>query len=429
MDAACGIDFGTSNSAVALSANGQARLIALQAGATSVPTALFYGFDDDSVVHGREAMRRYLIGDEGRLLRSIKSVLGTALWGETTQIKYKRYQFSDIVTSFLHFLRAATEGENGGGVERVVIGRPAFFVDDDPEADARAQDQLADAARAAGFRTVLFQLEPIAAALHYESSVAGEEIALVADIGGGTSDFSLVRVSPAAARKPDRRGDILGSNGVHIGGTDFDRLLSMASLMPHLGLRSRLKMKGMNAPSWYFSDLATWHRINFLYDAKVVAEIRSVLRDSAEPEKIERLLRVVEARKGHELLNRIEIAKIELSDAEEARVPLAAIAKGLAMKVRRARLETAIAESISRIETCIHELLRLAGIDAADVGTVFLTGGSSGVPAVRAAILGAVPEAKVVAGDAFGSVATGLALDAERRFGPSARRRKATAAK
>jgi hypothetical chaperone protein len=418
MDAACGIDFGTSNSSVALAASGRARLVALQGDATSVPTALFYAFDDDSVVHGREAMRRYLAGDEGRLLRSIKSVLGTSLWGETTQIKHRRYQFTDIVASFLQFLRGATAGELGRLPEQVVIGRPAFFVDDDSEADARAQEQLAGAARAAGFRHVEFQLEPIAAALHYESSVTREEIALVADIGGGTSDFSLVRVSPQRARKSDRRADILGCNGVHIGGTDFDRLLSLASLMPHLGLRSRLKMKGMHAPSWYYSDLATWHRINFLYDMKVLTEIRTVLRDSAEPEKIERLLRVVEERKGHELLARIEEAKIALSDSVEATVPLAVIARGLAMKVRRVRFESAIRDCLDRVEGRVRDLLRLAAIEPSAVGTVFLTGGSSGVPAVRTAILAALPDAKVVTGDAFGSVATGLALDAERRFGP-----------
>ena len=137
---------------------------------------------------------------------------------------------------------------------------------------------------------------------HYERTVNAEEIALVADIGGGTSDFSIVRVSPERATKADRRGDILGCSGVHVGGTDFDRLLSMDSLMPHLGLRSRLKREGMDAPSWYFADLATWHRVNFLYEPKVIAEIKTVRRDSAEPEKIERLLRVVEKRLGHELL-------------------------------------------------------------------------------------------------------------------------------
>lgn len=415
----CGIDFGTSNSAVAVSNGGAARLLPIQHGHDSVPTALFFSFEDGSTSHGREAMQRYLAREEGRLLRAIKSLLGTALYEETTQIKFRRYAFAEIVADFLRFLRAAACKEQGGAPEQVVVGRPAFFVDDDSDADRLAETQLAAAARAAGFASVEFQFEPIAAALHYEQGVRAEEIALVADIGGGTSDFSIVRVSPTLARKTDRRGDILGYNGVHIGGTDFDRLLSLATLMPFLGLRSKLKDKGLDAPSWYFSDLATWHRINRLYDGKVMTEIRGVRRDSAEPEKIERLLSVLEQRKGHDLLGRIESAKIALSDGAATRVPFTDLAERLALDIKRPRFEKAIARELDRIETRVRDVLHLAGLKADAVRTLFLTGGSSGVPAVRAAILKAVPRAQVVQGDAFGSVATGLALDAERRFGPS----------
>ena len=416
MSPACGIDFGTSNSAVGVAVDGAARLLPLQAGATSVPTALFFSFEDGTRSHGREAMRRYLTHEEGRLLRAIKSLLGTSLWAETTQVKHKRYAFADIVADFLRFLRTSAGAEMGQEPTSVVLGRPVYFVDDDTAADSAAQDQLAEAARAAGFETVEFQLEPIAAALHYESSVVAEEIALVADIGGGTSDFSIVRVSPKLSNKADRRSDILACSGVHIGGTDFDRLLSMATLMPFLGLRSKLKMKGMDAPSWYFADLATWHRINFLYDPKVIAEIKTVLRDSAEPVKIERLLRVLDQRLGHEMLGRIEEAKIAVGAEAMAPLSLAGVARGLALRVERRRFEAAIAECLERIETRIGDVVRQAGLRPEDITSVFTTGGSCGVPAVRAAIERAVPSARVVTGDAFGSVATGLALDAERRF-------------
>ena len=289
MNQACGIDFGTSNSAVAVSTAGRARLLRVQDGSTSVPTALFFSFEDDSTSYGREAMQRYLAHEEGRLLRSIKSLLGTTLYDEMTQVKFRRYAFADIIADFLRYLREAAGKELGHLPEHIVVGRPAFFVDDDAESDTTAQSQLAAAARAAGFKNIEFQFEPIAAALHYEQSVTAEEIALVADIGGGTSDFSVVRVSPKLAGKADRRQDILGYNGVHVGGTDFDRLLSLVTLMPFLGLRSKLKMKNLDAPSGYFSDLATWHRINKLYDAKVMTELRGIQRDSAEPEKIGRL--------------------------------------------------------------------------------------------------------------------------------------------
>jgi hypothetical chaperone protein len=424
MNFACGIDFGTSNSAVAVSEAGRARLLPAQNGATSLPTALFFSFEDNSTSYGREAMQRYLGHEEGRLLRSIKSLLGTALYDEMTQVKFRRYAFADIIADFLRFMREAAGKELGQPPDRVVIGRPAFFVDDDTESDKTAESQLAAAARLAGFKTIEFQFEPIAAALHYEQSVTAEEIALVADIGGGTSDFSIVRVSPQLAGKVDRRQDILGYNGVHIGGTDFDRLLSLVTLMPFLGLRSKLKMKNLDAPSWYFSDLATWHRINKLYDAKVMSEIRGVRRDSAEPEKIERLMSVLELRKGHELLGRIEQAKIDLSARPKVTVAMADIAENLNLEINRKSFEKAIADHLERIETRVREVLKLSNIEAKAVRTVFLTGGSSGVPAVRAAILKVLPSAKVVEGDAFGSVATGLALDAERRFGPSQSNKK-----
>lgn len=414
---ACGIDFGTSNSAVALSCNGVARLLPLQEGTTTVPTALFFSFEDDSVSFAREAMERYLDREEGRLLRSIKSLLGTPLYDEMTQVKNRRYAFAEIIAEFLVFLRKGATAELGQAPDEVVIGRPAFFVDDDEVADNNAQAQLEAAAHAAGFKTVEFQFEPIAAALHYEKSVAAEEIALVADIGGGTSDFSIVRVSPHLSAKADRRGDILGYNGVHIGGTDFDRLLSLSTLMPFLGLRSKLKMKGMDVPSWYYSDLATWHRINFLYDNKVMTELRGVRRDAVEPEKIERLLRVLELRNGHELLGRIEQAKIALSTSDITTVALSDIAEDLALKIKRPAFERAIRDGLERIEGRVRDVLSLAGLDGSTVRTVFLTGGSSGVPAVRAAITRALPSANVVTGDAFGSVAAGLAIDAERRFG------------
>src|SRR5580704_2062038 len=255
MAQACGIDFGTSNSSIGVSDATGPRLLPIQRGATSVPTALFFSLDDNSTTYGHEALERYLTREPGRYLRAIKSVLGTKLFEERTHVKRRRYAFGDIIAAFLRFLRATAGETLGTPPTSVVLGRPAFFVDDDPKADAAAERQLEAAARAAGFETIAFQFEPIAAALDYEQSVSREEIALVADIGGGTADFSVVRVSPERAQSSDRRQDILGFTGVHIGGTDFDRLLAMASVMPQLGLRSPMLRKGLDAPSWYFSDL------------------------------------------------------------------------------------------------------------------------------------------------------------------------------
>jgi hypothetical chaperone protein len=394
----------------------RAGLLPIQRGATSVPTALFFSLDDNSTTYGHEALERYLTREPGRYLRAIKSVLGTKLFEERTQVKRRRYAFGDIIAAFLRFLRA-TAGENlGTPPTSVVLGRPAFFVDDDPKADAAAERQLEAAARAAGFETIAFQFEPIAAALDYEQSVSREEIALVADIGGGTSDFSVVRVSPERARSSDRRQDILGFTGVHIGGTDFDRQLGMAAVMPALGLRSPLLRKGLDASSWYFFDLATWHRIGFLYDHKVLTEVRAVLRESAEPEKIERLLRELEHRKGHELLAGVETAKIALSSVSVTTFDFDKSVADVSLNIARTELEAAVADSLQRIRSRIEGVLLMAGLTPDSISAVFVTGGGAMMPSVRRAIAAAVPTARLIAGDAFGSVATGLALDAAKRF-------------
>jgi hypothetical chaperone protein len=413
----CGIDFGTSNSAAAIADHGRSHVLALQDGRQSIPTAVFFSFEDDSVAYGREAMRRHLAHDPGRLMRSLKSILGTTLFEEKTQVRMKRHLFADIVAGFLRFMRRACVPGMGGEPSRVVLGRPAFFVDDDPQADMRAQRQLESAAASAGFADIAFQFEPIAAALHYEASVAREEIALVADIGGGTSDFSVVRVSPQRRLAADRKADILACSGVHIGGTDFDRLLSLARLMPLLGFRTRMKTKSMEVPSWYYHDLSTWHRVNALYDHKVLPDMRRVRRDAVEPGKLDHLIDVVKLRKGHELLGRVEDAKIALSAQDRTGIELADLSAGLALDIGVAQFENAIAAALAKVVGKAREAVELAGLKGGDIDTVFLTGGSSGIPSFKAALAAAVPAARMVEGDAFGSVAAGLALDAERKFG------------
>jgi hypothetical chaperone protein len=414
---ACGIDFGTSNSAAAILDRERAHVLALQEGRQSIPTAVFFSFDDASVAYGREAMRRHLAHDPGRLMRSLKSILGTSLFEEKTQVRMQLYMFADIVAGFLRFVRQACAPGMGGEPRRVVLGRPAFFVDDDPDADARAQRQLKSAASKAGFEHIEFQYEPIAAALHYEASVAREEIALVADIGGGTSDFSVVRVSPQRSLAADRKADILSCSGIHIGGTDFDRLLSLAQLMPLFGFRTKMKAKNMEVPSSYYHDLSTWHRVNMLYDHKALPDMRRVRREAVEPDKLDRLLEVVRLRKGHELLGRVEDAKIALSAQDRTEIALAELSAGLSLEIALAQLEHAIGAALEKVVARAREAVRLAGLATGDIDTVFLTGGSSGIPSFKAALAAAVPDAQMVEGDAFGSVAAGLALDAGRKFG------------
>lgn len=411
-----GIDFGTSNSTVGIMADGRPALLALEADNVTLPSAVFFNFEDNRTYFGRKAIGDYTDHAEGRLLRALKSVLGSSLIHEKTRIKSRSVAFSDIIGEFIGFLKTRLDEKVGDTVESVVLGRPVYFVDDDRVADAAAQGELEKAARRQGFRHIEFQYEPIAAALDYEQSVGAEELALIVDIGGGTSDFSIVRVSPERRDAFDRKEDILANAGVHVGGTDFDRLLSMASVMRALGYLTPTKDGKRNLPAGYYVDLATWQRINLLYTPKAMTELRQLRYEAAKPKLVERMIDIVAHRQGHALAGGVEQAKIDLTQHPETAVRLALSDEMLSVDIMRVAFEEAVTQAIDRVRSTVVEMLEQAHLPASRIDTIFLTGGSTAVPLLRAEILGLFPGAKVVAGDMFGSVGLGLALDAGRKF-------------
>jgi hypothetical chaperone protein len=412
-----GLDFGTSNSTVGVAENGRARLIPLEGDRVTLPSALFFNFEDNSLAVGRAAVAQYSDGVEGRLMRALKSVLGSSLIHEKTRVKKRVLLFSDIIGMFIRELKLRLDAHAGASVEAVVLGRPVRFVDGDAEADRAAQLQLELAARAQGFAQVDFQYEPIAAALEYEQGVSGEELALIVDMGGGTSDFSIVRVSPERAHSPDRTADILANEGVHIGGTDFDRLLNIAYVMPQLGYLSATKDGKRNLPAGYFIDFATWHRINRLYTPQAMNELRQIRYEAARPELVARFVDLVEHRLGHALAGRVEQAKIDLTDSDAALLEMKLSDTPIAVEFTRAGLEQTLGEQVERVVATVRAALRAAAVSSDQITAVFLTGGSTAIPLARRSILELMPQAKVVQGDAFGSVGLGLALDAARKFG------------
>ncbi|PXA98144.1 heat-shock protein [Nostoc sp. 3335mG] len=418
MALSCGLDFGTSNSTLGrVDATGQPQLLALEGDSRTIPSVLFFGFEDDVLRFGRAAVAEYVTGADGRLMRSLKSVLGTALYGDTTRVKGRRLGFGEIIGSFVGELKRRAERELGEDLTKVVMGRPVHFVDDDPVADAEAQGQLEAAVRAQGFEEVAFQFEPIAAALDYERQVNRERLALIVDLGGGTSDFSVVRVSPERSGNADRSGDILSTAGVHIGGTDFDRLLSMTKVMPELGLGSETRDGKRFLPVAPYVDLSTWHRINRLYGAKELRDLRSTVREAREDEKVETMVMLVEDRLGHRLIGRVEEAKIALSDAPETRFVFPVRDREIVTTITTDDLGAALADSIRRLEATIGETLKRAGVGPDAVDSLILTGGSTLVPAVAGRLQALFPEADVVRTDVLGSVGLGLAVEAKRVFG------------
>lgn len=421
----CGLDFGTSNSTVSIGTDAGVALAALEGESPTLPSAIFFNFGDGSALFGRAAIAAYVDGADGRLMRSLKSVLGTPLMDEKTRVRTKSYAFKEIIGLIIGRLKRAAEAASGGEIAQAVFGRPVHFVDDDPVADRRAQDALEDIARAQGFRDIAFQYEPIAAALAYELSVREEQFALIADIGGGTSDFSVVRVSPEGRRRADRAEDVLASTGVHIGGTDVDRLFSMKSVMPLLGLGSDMRAhfgdKILPTPNGYFVDLATWHRINLLYAPAVTRELREILRLALAPEKIARLVDVIVHRRGHSIALEVERAKIALSGSARADIDLCEVERNLTAGVGTADLDGAIAAQLEALSRAAKETLTASGVAGGRIDALFLTGGSTAIPAVRAAISAHTPHARIVEGDRFGAVGLGLGLDARRKFGSHAR--------
>ncbi|MCK9283786.1 MAG: Hsp70 family protein [Rhodocyclaceae bacterium] len=413
---ACGIDFGTSNSTAGWLRPDQPPLLALEDGKFTLPSVIFFNADENTVSVGRAGLNEYLDGYEGRLMRALKSLLGSPLMDGRTEVQGRSLPYRELLGQFIAELKRRTEAAAGRPFDQAVFGRPVFFVDDDPCADRQAEQTLEAVARAAGFREISFQFEPVAAAYHYERQLDREELVLIADIGGGTSDFSLIRLSPQRAQAADRRGDLLANGGVHIGGTNFDRHLSLEGVMPLLGYRSRLK-RGLEMPSSYYMNLATWHTINQTYTRPVWAELQELYLDTQAPEAMDRLLRLIRDRAGHWLAMQVEDAKIALSNGARATLRLDRLEPGLRHKLTRLEFEQATRHLVEKIGAMLSRLLADAGIRADAVDTVFFTGGASGVPLLRHHIASLLPLARRMEGDLFGSIGSGLAVEAARRFG------------
>jgi len=422
MSCVCAIDFGTSNSAIALVQADGTRLVELEPGHATMPTAVFYaveglsGAQEPERSYGRAAVAAYVDGVEGRLMRSMKSILGSTLAEQATEVGGGfSVRYLDVISTYLRHLRSCAEQAAGQAPDRLVLGRPVFFVDDDPQRDATAQSALEAAARQVGFKQVQFQFEPIAAALDFEATVNAEHLVLVADIGGGTSDFSLVRVGPDRRQRPDRRDDILANHGVHVAGTDFDRLIELAHLLPSCGYRG-LGPTGREVPSRVYFDLATWHLINTVYAPARMAELRSMKPFYADPKHHARLMTVLELRLGHALTALAEEAKITVAHSASARIELDQLDKGLHVLLDDAAVKASIDTGLQRITEAARATADMAGITAAQVDAVYFTGGSTGLSALSERIAAQFPQARAVHGNRFASVAQGLGQHAANLF-------------
>ena len=297
------------------------------------------------------------------------------------------------------------------------MGRPVQFVDNDPSADTRAQAELHAIAQRLGFKHIEFQFEPIAAAFAHEARLRGEKLALVADLGGGTSDFTVIRLSDKSRLKPDRTADILANTGIRVGGNDFDKALSLATILPELGYRSTYGSKNLEVPLKPYHDLAEWSKVNFLYTPKLIMQVRQLLHESHDKKRYIRLLKVLEDETGHSLLAVAENAKIALSAQSIHHAGFDFIEPDFSISIQRTLFDGAIRADVDAIVASARQCLQDAGVGREAIELVILTGGSTEVQAIQAAFRSLFPQAAIADDNKLSSVGLGLAYASDHTFG------------
>jgi hypothetical chaperone protein len=413
----CGIDFGTSNSSVAIAQNNIITLVPVEGSQVTIPSAVFFPPSGHKPAYGRAALSMFYERQEGRFMRSLKRVLGTSLMSHGTQVNGKPLKFEKIIASFLQNLKERTEDHIKQEIVHVVMGRPVHFMDNNRDADSQAQEELKIIAQRIGYKHIEFQFEPIAAAFAHEIKIEGEKLAIVADLGGGTSDFTVIRLSRKYVSKSDRTSDILANTGVRIGGNDFDKELSLKVIMPEIGYLSTYGKKHLEVPLKYFHDLAEWSKVNFLYTPKVLSQVRQFLHESHDKKRLGRLLKILEQERGHSLLASAEDTKIALTSEHNHRAQFGFLEEDLYVPVNRKQFEDAIQNEIQKISDAATACLSAAGTKAQQIELIILTGGSTEIPIVQLAFRKLFPQAAVADENKLSSVGLGLAYDSRRRFG------------
>jgi hypothetical chaperone protein len=426
MHAVIGLDFGTTNSAIALATpNGEAVLATFPEDdhhTTTFRSVLYFDPEHREptgkprAVGGPNAITQYLQAEtRGRLVQSMKSHLASPLFKHTAILGHS-YTLEELIALIIRQLKAAAEAQFGALDDRVVVGRPAHFSGaDDEEGDDFALNRLRNAIQQGGFAQVEFELEPVAAAYQYEQQLAHDEIVLIADFGGGTSDFCLMQLGPSARRRGRRQDDILGTDGVAIAGDTFDSGLVRHLVAPRLGLGSEYRSlfnRTLPVPLWLYEKFERWHHLSFLKTRETMELLRQIHFGALEPEKIEALIHVVEEDLGYHLFRAVERTKCGLSAEEMSPFIFREALVDIHEQVQRAAFENWLAPHVHAIAQCVDRLLTHCGVQAGDVDSVFLTGGSSFVPAVRRIFAARFGESRLRGGDELTTVAKGLALRA-----------------
>ena len=415
MQVVFGVDFGTTNSALSIYRNGKVEILDVDEfnGNPSLLRSVLYFNEDDEIFAGQEAINHYVNdGAAGRFMQSIKTFLPNRSF-EGTEVFGKKYCIEDLVAIILGKIKAKGEAWVGCPVESVVLGRPVLF-SEDPEKDALAQSRLEKAARKAGFRHIFFQFEPVAAALSFEESLpaGAEKVVFIGDFGGGTSDFTVIRVKGGAFDRSDRRSDVLSLGGVYTAGDKFDSQIMWEKIAKYFGRGVRYKGMGkeelFDIPHSIIYTLCQWHRIPLLRARKIREQIRLIKNAATDRGAIENLEHLISDNYGFSLFRSIEKAKCELSHADLAEVSFQARDLTITEPITKEEFEAINAENLARIAACIDDVIAGSGVPRGEIDTVFLTGGTSRIPVIRALFEERFGAGKLENRNAFTSVVHGL---------------------
>ena len=411
MMATLGIDFGTSNTAAGVLVAGRPYLIEVEPGRKTLPTSVFFDYDRKVTTYGSIANAALIDGREGRFMRALKSVLGTSLMREKRQIAYERLTLLEVVAKFLQMIRERAEAETRQIYDVALSGRPVRFHSSDPARNAQAEIDLREAYMIAGFRDVSFMYEPEAAALA-SGPLDKRTLGLIVDIGGGTSDFSVFERDGADTK-------IIASHGVRIGGTDFDRAISIAEVMPLLGrgaeVRNAMGSGRHVAPNAIFNDLATWQKIPFVYtpeNRKMAADFTKLGVDQVP---FARLKTVLDMELGHDIAFAVEAGKIQINkpDVTDAGIDLRVIEPALWAQFTKAAMGHILQDYATKIQTCAAETLAMADVTPDRIGKIVFVGGSSLLHVIENVMVTLFPDADLERAEAFTAVANGLAIGAD----------------
>lgn len=364
---------------------------------------------------GPKGIEHYLAADsQGRLIQSLKSFLATRNM-EGTQVFEKKRTIEELIGRILADVRAEASRQFGVDIRHATVGRPVRFVGaESVDDDNYAEDRLADAFNLAGFDTIAFEFEPVAAAHEYQSRLDHDELILIGDFGGGTSDFSLVRVGPTILHQGRTDRDLLGNAGVGIAGDAFDAQIIRHLVSPALGSKSKFRSmeKLLPLPAWPYSGLERWHQLSFLKTNEVIEQLERIKAQALEADMIGHLIHLIKYDLGYQLHRSVQKLKNELSSWSASEFEFIDGDLVLRAQVERNDFEEWIEYELDQISTCIDTLLTKTGVDAKSVDAVFLTGGTSFVPAVRRIFEQQFGAAKIRSGHEFTSVAMGLARQA-----------------